>query len=138
MSGRTAICVRKGKVNSENIYDYHFMKVFSSSIWRHKPSYTHILTYNSLPQNSLNWTNEYALSSNDFHEGNTTYTGTIYYILFADDHDYVKNATTNNYHEGNYHYYQYKYTCKYCGDTYLEWECVPCAGVHPNGVSGTE
>ena len=83
MSGRSAICVRKGKLDSVNEYDYHFMRVFSSNIWRHKPGNTHILTYNSLPQSSVNWTNEYATSSYSFHPGYITYTGTIYYYMLT-------------------------------------------------------
>ena len=139
-TGITAICVRKGKWDTANYYDYHFMRVFPGSVWRHKPSNTCILTYNSLPGNSVNWTNERATDSTHFLSPNITYSGTIYYLTFKGSHNFVNSYTGENYHSGSKHYYQYADTCSRCGyTTNYTWQSIPCSGppcpdYHPNKI----
>ena len=139
-SGTTAICVRKGKLDTSNYYDYHFMRVFSGSVWRHKPGNTCILTYNSLPSNSVNWTNEYATSSSNFEPSDTTYSGQIYYIKYAASHSYSNEYTGENYHSGSKHYYRFADTCSRCGyTTNYTWQSIPCSwppcpDYHPNKI----
>lgn len=127
-SGQTAICVRKG---SDGImYDYHFMKLFNGDVWRHKPGGTAILTYDYLPSNSRNWTNE-SYDGSVARSGMCVYNSDIYYILFNSSHNYLHNYTGNNYHKGGKHYYEYADVCKDCGDQKTgssTWVTIECSG----------
>ena len=137
-NGITAICVRKGKWDTANLYDFHFMRVFPSSVWRHKPANTCVLTYNSLPSNNVNWTNERAKDSTHFLSPFITYSGTIYYLTFKGSHNFINSYTGENYHSGSKHYYRFADTCSRCGyTTNYTWQSIPCSGppcpdYHPN------
>ena len=121
-NGQTCICIRKGTE------DFHFMRLISS-YWYHKPGNTHILKYNYLPSTGREWTNECSFFGTAY-EGDTTYDSAIYYILYKANHGTtVTTYTGNNYHSGNYHYYQYGEKCPDCGE-YLSysWVKLPCSG----------
>ncbi len=128
-SGQTAICIRKGYINNQNNADYHLMRVFSGNEWRHKPGTSAVLSYNELPSNAVNWTNECCVGDVCF-EPTTTYSGTIYYIVFGSVHNYP--YTGNNYHSGSTHYYEYLSTCSVCGEqissSYSQWLSISCSG----------
>ena len=81
-----------------------------------------ILTYNSLPQNTVYWTSEYATDALHAYPGTYTYDSTIYYIVYSYRHSYNKSLTGESYMDGVTLYREYEYTCSNCGETYCEWE----------------
>lgn len=76
---QTLICVRKDAYD-----DFHFMKLVGAE-WRHKPGESQILKYNYIPSNDRDWTNE-GLIEGEVVGGFGTYTDTIYYIAYAQNH----------------------------------------------------
>ena len=80
---QTAYCVRKGSDDIYGTYEFHLMKLTYNNIWRHKPGWTDILTYNSLPDNAVYWTSEYATNAFTFYPGSITYDSQIYYIIYS-------------------------------------------------------
>lgn len=129
VSGQTAICIRKGWGDDDR-YDYHLMRLFSGDTWRHKPGPSAILTYDYLPSNSRNWTNEYYTGSAAV-PGTLVYDGSIYYILFNSVHTYSHIYTGYNYHSGAKHYYEYADVCTICGAKKANtstWSVISCSG----------
>ncbi len=119
--GQKAICVRNGT------WAYHFMKL-EDDIWYHKPATSAILSYNYLPSLSRIWTDE-MVTEDGPQPKCYDYTGTIYYIIYCGEHNYIDTFTGNHYHLGLKHYYQYAETCQYCGkQTYTYWISVNCSG----------
>ena len=118
--GEKCICIRKGSG------DFHFMKMESSSEWRHKPGRSIPLKYKYLPSNDQVWSNE-AVIAGSYFEPTQTYDSTIYYIIYKSNHVYSHNVWTgNHYHSGNRHYYEYADKCS-CGDTTaVTWIDKPC------------
>ncbi len=100
---QTLICVRKSK------NDFHFMRYVNGS-WLHKPGWTWILKYNSVPNVNEDWVFEVAYNENGkvIYKNNAgyPYTGDIYFIKYSSSHNYscyeYKNTTE--------HYV----TCKNC------------------------
>lgn len=123
------IAVRKdlsGDLNGFN--DYHFARMFSS-VWRHKPGLSAVLTFKSAPNNSTIWTNE-AYASGIYYSPTITYESNIRYILYKANHGsttYVWTGT--HYHSGDKHFYLYAYQCNDCG-AYVStvWTSLPCNG----------
>ncbi len=72
---KKVMCVRKGTS------DYHFMKGVSLTNWRHKPGTTQPLHWLYNNPGYKNWTNENWVYD-VYHTGTTTYTSTIYYIVY--------------------------------------------------------
>lgn len=115
-----AVCVRNGT------WAYHFMK-FDNDIWYHKPATSAILRYNYLPAVSLIWTDE-KVTKYGAEPGWIEYTGTIYYIIYCGEHNFIDTFTGSHNHSGTKHYYQYAKTCQYCEQTYTYWVSVDCSG----------
>lgn len=118
------ICLRKcTEVGKE---DFHYMKL-SGSAWLHKPGNTHVLSFKYLPY-AINWRNEYSYMGT-VGDGDRYYTGTIYYFAFREFHSLT--SVYNNYHchLGDYHYFEYATTCRYCGEvTEVTLNRVECSG----------
>ena len=126
-SGQSAICVRKGKDGSGG-YDFHYMRLCSGDVWRHKPGGYAILQYKYYPDNSKNWTFESYDGSNYF-TTDMVYSGTIYYLLYKNVHSLTYKATGDHYHSGSYHYYEYAYVCSDCGaESGNTWKKRACSG----------
>ncbi len=127
-SGQTTICVRKG--DNGYFYDFHFMKLFSSDAWRHKPGQTAILTYDYQPEHNVDWISEtydgYNASTNSM-----IYYGNIYFLTFKSAHNYVSTFNGNQYHSGAKHFYEYVDICTDCGEERegsLYVQIVSCQG----------
>ena len=106
------------------------MKLFSGNTWRHKPGGTAILTYDYLPSNSRDWTNEH-YNGSIAQAGSIVYDSSIYYILFKSSHSYSHIYTGYNYHSGSKHYYEYADICTGCGDQKANtstWYIINCSG----------
>ena len=132
LSGKNAICVRKG-FDGDETYGYHFMKLQSAG-WLSKPGITTILlftdTVNGLISTSIPWYSEYTYYENGpWYTDDMIYSGPIYYLIYQHDHSYQWVYTGNNYHAGHYHYYQKRKICLDCGtiDETI-YEKVPCSG----------
>lgn len=125
-STHLCICVRKGE-NSSNT-DFHFMR-YDGSYWSHKPGNTNPLIYKYMPSASISWPLEYSFK-NEIGRVDFEYTGTIYYFIYAAEHTCSESWTGEDYHanDENAHYYEFKYTCTNCGDSYTEWSSLPCRG----------
>lgn len=125
-TGYSCICVRKGTNSYRS--DYHFMK-YDNGSWYHKPGGTQPLRYLRELSSTQAWTNE-CVNASGYHESTISYTGTIYYFTYAAEHTYSESWTGKDYHanDENSHYYEFKYTCSNCGDSYTEWSSVPCRG----------
>lgn len=74
-SGQYAICIRK------NI-DFHLMRSTDGSNWYHKPAHTNPLKWNWSNPNYRTWNNEHSIN-NISYTYTTTYTSTIYYIIYS-------------------------------------------------------
>ncbi len=74
-SGYRVVAVRKCTE------DYHLMNMYSSSIWRHKPAFTHILQYNYSVPYLGSWTNEGVINGYYFPK-TLDYDSEIYYIKY--------------------------------------------------------
>lgn len=142
-SGQTAICVRKGTDLMGN-GDYHFARLFYETeyeygdAWRHKPKMSYVLQFINYPSHSIPWVAEiYQANGPKLDEDGLTYSGTIYYIIFANNCSYSV-VLVNDYHQGNMHYYQYTKTCVNCGKTETYTNSVLCGdpcgeeGLYPN------
>ena len=116
-STQTAICIRKGQ-DDWGLHDYHLARLFYETedeygdAWRHKPGETYILQYINYPSSDVDWISEYyCLEGAKLNEYGKKYTGTIYYIIFAESCNDTTPILIHNYHQGTTHYYQYSKTC---------------------------
>lgn len=101
---QTLICVRKSEI------DFHFMKYINGD-WLHKPGNSWILKYKGNPSAGADWYFEaaypekngepYFLRCNDY-----PYTGDIYFIMYANSHNYSTYTYCNN--------NEHEVKCKYC------------------------
>lgn len=136
---KTAICIRKGKYNS-NDPDYHLARLFYETedeygdAWRHKPGSSYILQYIYYPSSSVDWIGEgYGPSGATLNTNGLTYTGEIYYIIFAENCAFGAPVLTHDYHQGTTNYYQYTKTCTQCGATASYTRSEYCNGLGCGG-----
>lgn len=123
-SGAKAICLRVCD------YDYHFMKL-SAGNWLHKPGKYQVLQWNHYSPGYKTWTNEFIDEYGDHYEGNTEYTGTIYYFIYKTSHSIIASDgvyTGEHYHSGSKHYYHMEHECTNCGATVYTWQSITCDG----------
>lgn len=119
------ICLRK--MTYDWISDFHYMK-FSNSKWLHKPGITHVLKLNSQAYENA-WYAEAVNKDGQYIESGVFYTGTIYYFAYKDSHTFTsREYTSENYHDGKYHYFQYLDYCADCQRHFYGWEKVSCSG----------
>lgn len=138
-SYQNVIALRLAVVGGTNL-DFHFMKLDNrnESIWRHKPSKASILTYNYVPTNNREWTNEaimkYSLNY-VYSTASLWYNSDIMFLVYAQNHVYSIVATGNNYHgrgtDQLKHFYEYKRTCNVCGYSETYWRAEICKGPCP-------
>jgi len=107
--GQTAIAVRVCDV------DFHFMRLVSVG-WVHKPSDTRPLRYLYAADAMPFWSNEYIRGGVAYPETHR-YDSNVYFLLYANNHDYVYTTTGNHYHSGIRHFYEYADVCADCHDT---------------------
>ncbi len=131
---QTAICIRKGQDNL-GYKDFHLARLFYETedeygdAWRHKPGPSYILQYIDYPSSDVDWIAEgYLAEGAVLDPYGTTYTDTIYYIIFAENCD--EPVLIHNYHQGASHYYQYREMCSICGkdETYTIVEACDGTG----------
>lgn len=115
--------------------DYHFARLVGSD-WRHKPAGTAILQFNSASTVDANeWCNE-RIINNTAYEPTIWYESDTIYICYSQDH--TTTYTGNNYHSGNQHYCQYRYTCGCSLNGTTFWEHYACSGnpcITPNSIT---
>ena len=95
-SSQELICVRM------NEDDYHFMKYdIETNAWYHKPSYTAVLKYNTVPSNDNLWYGEYSYRGSE-HISSLVYDSDIVFIKYSKNQINVgNNAVSRKYIESN-------------------------------------
>ena len=123
-NSHTIICLRKG-----DHPDFHYM-CWDVNSWYHKIGNTHLLRYLCDVSENINWTNEYSFRGIDYPPTpEKYYSGTIWYLAFAAEHDYLPfTYTGSHYHLGNLHYFEIRTICDDCGDIDISWISQPCFG----------